>query len=423
MLSNKISSDEFTSSSNSSENKHQTSNISNKKLIESNDKNRQSIFQIQPLKEVFTDKIGYLFNHGKSKNVKKEDKKEILTNKNSNNELNEEIKNNEDIKNNKEEKEGEILQPSSSSTIEKPLESKPKRRLRRRGSVVQPLNNDSVEITKNIDINTISNSFLVRPHSLSARHIQKPLEQSQPNEWIYIQLPDRTFKRTTEKDLQNCQQTLGKPTDNFDIKNYLSELSSVIFAKKLHSLFHSISTISQGFLAGIAFSHAIFIFLFLPELKGHENLVNIYSQMAVPIQAFFYICLSIAVVDALDGFSPFPQNNFWGFLSFNFIGIICWFCSFFVSLLCAQLDEEFAKNGVIQNNLNNNYFFLPSSTSIIIWKYLSIVRTIFIFIGWILTFCRKPNNYITNELNKILLQEGKMAAINKQNLDEIILKK
>uniref|UniRef100_A0A914MIC7 Uncharacterized protein n=1 Tax=Meloidogyne incognita TaxID=6306 RepID=A0A914MIC7_MELIC len=192
MLSNKISSEE-TSSSNSSENKHQTSDISNKKLIESNDKNRQSIFQIQPLKEVFTDKIGYLFNHGKSKNVKKEDKKEILTNQNSNNEqnLDEEIKNNEDIKNNKEEKEGEILQPPSSSTIEKPLESKPKRRLRRRGSVVQPLSNDSVEITKNIDINTISNSFLVRPHSLSARHIQKPLEQSQPNEWIYIQLPDR----------------------------------------------------------------------------------------------------------------------------------------------------------------------------------------------------------------------------------------
>uniref|UniRef100_A0A915NF78 Uncharacterized protein n=1 Tax=Meloidogyne floridensis TaxID=298350 RepID=A0A915NF78_9BILA len=205
MLSNKISSDEFTSSSNSSENKHQTSDISNRK------------------------------------------------------------------------------------------------RLRRRGSVVQPLSNDSVEITKNIDINTISNSFLVRPHSLSARHIQKPIEQSQPNEWIYIQLPDRTFKRTTEKDLQNCQQALDKPTDNFDIKNYPSELSSVIFAKKLHSLFHSISTISQGFLAGIAFSHAIFIFLFLPELKGHENLVNIYSQMAVPIQAFFYICLSIAVVDALDG--------------------------------------------------------------------------------------------------------------------------
>nr|CAD2193553.1 unnamed protein product [Meloidogyne enterolobii] len=329
MLSNKISSDEFTSSSNSSENKHQTSDISNRKLIESNDKTRQSRFQIHPLKEVFNDKIGYLFNHGKSKN------------------------NNEDIKNIKEEKEGEILQPSSSSTKEKPLESKPKRRLRRRGSVVQPINNDSVEITKNIDINTISNSFLVRPHSLSARHIQKPIEQSQPNEWIYIQLPDRTFKRTTEKDLQNCHQTLDKPTDNFDIKKYPSELSSVIFAKKLHSLFHSISTISQGFLAGIAFSHAIFIFLFLPELKGHENLVNIYSQMAVPIQAFFYICLSIAVVDALDGFSPFPQNNFWDFinnslLSFNFICIICWFCSFFVSLLCAQLDEEFAKNGVIQ---------------------------------------------------------------------------
>jgi len=96
MLSNKISSDEFTSSSNSSENKHQTSDISNRKLIESNDKTRQSRFQLHPLKEVFNDKIGYLFNHGKSKNVKKEDKKEILTNQNenSNNEqnLNEEIK-------------------------------------------------------------------------------------------------------------------------------------------------------------------------------------------------------------------------------------------------------------------------------------------------------------------------------------------
>uniref|UniRef100_A0A1I8B6U6 Uncharacterized protein n=1 Tax=Meloidogyne hapla TaxID=6305 RepID=A0A1I8B6U6_MELHA len=361
MLTNKVSS-EFISS-NSSEGKDQISDISNKKLLESNNnKTRHTLFQIQPLKDVFTDKIGSLFNHGKSKIIRNEDKKEILKNQNSNSEQiengNEEIKNNENIKNNKDEVEGEILQPIASSSVEnekleKPLEIKPKRRLRRHGSVVQPVDNDSIEITKNVvDINTISKAFLVRPRSLSARNIQKPLEQSQPNEWIYIQLPDRTFKKTTEKEVQSRSPTLDKTEENLiDIKNYPSELSSVIFANKLHSSFHSIATISQGFLSGIAFSHAIVIFIFLPELKGYENLVNIYAQMAVPIQAFFYICLSISVIDALDGFSPSRNINIWSFinnylLSCNFIAIICWFCSFFVSISCAQLDEQFAQNGV-----------------------------------------------------------------------------
>ncbi|KAF7635932.1 hypothetical protein Mgra_00004652, partial [Meloidogyne graminicola] len=221
-----------------------------------------------------------------------------------------------------------------------------RKRIGRRGSVVKPLNNELIETNKNrVDINTLTNSFLVRPRSLSIRNLQKEIEQSYQNEWIYIQLPNRTFKKTTQIEFQN-QKNLNKNEEN-STKYYPKELNSIIFANKLNKIFNLISIKFQGFLSGIAFSHALFILYFLPELN--ENLLKYYGQLNILIQIFFYIFLSIIVVDALDWFVSLNFNNWWSsiknsLLSCQTISAICWVLSYFASLLSTHFDEQFALN-------------------------------------------------------------------------------
>ncbi|KAL3074092.1 hypothetical protein niasHT_033300 [Heterodera trifolii] len=205
---------------------------------------------------------------------------------------------------------------------------------------------------------------------------------SSPTPWVYLQMADRSFRRTTFAQLQANQQhedgqQIGAVSANAGNLMLAPEFAAVKSALIVQKTFHRFALIVQGFIAGLTFGHALFAF-FVADLHFLQSNV----RMTAPVHGFFHFCLAIGVVDALDRFKF--VTVFQIFCSLPSVGILACFFAFLASISSAQIEQLLA-----QHTVNDDPMLWDVQIMFTVWQLLSAVRSVCALFGW-LTMAFRP---------------------------------
>ncbi|KAL3071075.1 hypothetical protein niasHS_015817 [Heterodera schachtii] len=217
---------------------------------------------------------------------------------------------------------------------------------------------------------------------------------SSPTPWIYLQMADRSFRRTTVAQLQaNQQHEDGQQIAAVSANSHLMlapEFAAVKTALIVQKAFHRFALIVQGFIAGLTFGHALFAF-FVADLHFLQS--NVW--MTAPVHGFFHFCLAIGVVDALDRFKF--VTVFQIFCSLPSVGILACFFAFLASISSAQIEQLLA-----QQTENEDPILWDVQILFTVWQLLSAVRSVSALFGWLTMAFRPTANATRETLSKML---------------------
>uniref|UniRef100_A0AC34RQ28 Uncharacterized protein n=1 Tax=Panagrolaimus sp. JU765 TaxID=591449 RepID=A0AC34RQ28_9BILA len=207
---------------------------------------------------------------------------------------------------------------------------------------------------------------------------------------IYVQMK-RRFQKFLRSELKNEIKEENNGTEIFYLfKRYIEGVTTAVIVQML---LHNLSLVLQGLLAGLACGHCVFAFVFATP----EILLRGYQHMAIIVQSTFYLCFAVSTVNAFDRFEAgtSTEETIKKFLSLQRGGfnVIIWIAGTIASILMAQYDEYLSKSD-LELLINNR--------TLIIWRYLSLIRAVCALVGWLFVALQPNTNCTRDQLLELV---------------------
>lgn len=188
-------------------------------------------------------------------------------------------------------------------------------------------------------------------------------------------------------------------------------------ANSLQKIFRTFAVFCHGLLAGIGLLHCIFMYnVSVSQTRSYEEFVDMYSNLAMPLQCLFYTLLVICTLSVFDRYdvSHVDGRFFQRCITMQSaaIVIIIYVAALALSVSIANTDDRLSLY-----RINVTYWEDPAEAKTLLnqWKIISLCRSVMVILGWLLISLRPGTDVLAKRIKALEQSRTQESLPEKQN--------
>lgn len=208
-----------------------------------------------------------------------------------------------------------------------------------------------------------------------------PTIHSQPADILYIET-NRKFKATPKsKAIIHSTEPVPVTENQFHPVGSIPQQTTLEFAINTHQIWKGLCLFIHGLTAGIGLWHIVLVTIL--SRKGYQEFLEIYAELALPMQSIFYTLLVICVVSVCDRYDISNITHRFLLRSLTLqtgaVSVIIYFICLILSVSVANIDDK-----MYLHNNNTRLFNTDKELEedVALWKIINILRGVGAVFGW-----------------------------------------